>query len=198
MAAMSDSEEEGGGRKKPKFTFAPSIIMGASRAFDETAAFHKDLPKDLPPEELACLLEAPAAAAPTLPSFAAGGAGGGVALDLAAVTSELAAAAEGMGARAADAAWDFSGLAASAASERAAIEAEAEARQRAFESRLTALAEEDKPLMHERMSKADLSHKQRVRKLTSSLRGGDFSSKLAVKSATANARRRARNQARHS
>jgi hypothetical protein len=130
------------------------------------------------------------------------GAGGGAGLDLSSVADEILSQAKALGPTSAAAAWDFSGLAATTAEERAAMEkaaADAErAKKETLAARLADLHERERVEMAERLHMAEVSHRERVRRLESKTKGQGVLDRAATKyDRKMNAKKR-RNQAKHS
>jgi hypothetical protein len=194
--------------KKASFQLTPSIIT--KKVFDETVAFHSEIPSDLSPEEAACLLEpsgtAPAAGtASTVAVTTTSGTGlastfgikGADDLSLSDVATEILKEAEKLPAVSGDSAWDFSTLAATAASARVRLEEDVIVNKKIYESRLAAIHETDRDRISEHLSKADISHKQRVRKMQEHTKGKDFKEKMSARMSRGDSKRRMRNKAKH-
>jgi hypothetical protein len=168
---------------EPEFQLGPSLIAGGATSASEGAG-------SAAPSHGAAGAAGPALAAASSAGF-----------DLSAVADEILAQSNSLPATSEAKAWDFSGLATTTAEEREAMEKEAVEREKArkatVEARLAALHERERAELAERLHMAEVSHKQRVRRLEAKVKGEVVVERMASKFDRKLEAKKRRNQAKH-
>lgn len=168
---------------RPSVVFAPSILAGFGTP-DSAAASAFASEVSAPPHSLLCV------DAPRNPTGFT---------SLASVAEEIDAATKS--APGGSAAWNFSALGGGsapvgrAASAAQPLLAELERSHDAFDAHVIKVAEKDREAFGAKLARADLSRKQRVRRLQDALRGEAFGHRLSGKVAKHEQAQRRRNQA---
>lgn len=191
--AALDSDDE---TNTPKLQLGPSIFQrvasGGDVSLDSLTAQSSS--------SSAASESAAAVSSSSINATSSGASAPAAGLDLASVANELFEESKNVAATAAEAAWDFTGLASTAGDrtleEKAEMEA-MEAKQKIFENHIARLQDSDKQFLVEKMNRTEMSYKQRARKVAELERGRDFADKTSSKFARKKSRTNLRNKVKH-